>query len=474
MNIDQKRARLEEVRSTLLAIAERGTDLEGQDAEDWESLNTEFDQLREAIAGHEAREARVAEVRAFAMNPANVEPASPQVMRKVESQGYDIRNMSTQQKIDAARKVNEEFRGLNPEQQERVEGLIGGDGDGFDTDDGLASRATELVLRTGRPEYRSAFRKILRDPLMGIHTMSDDEKRAVAEARAMSTTDASGGYAIPFGLDPTFIQIGNGSTNPFRRISRTITTGAIDKWRGVTVTEVSASWDAEGSSVSDDTPTWAQPEIDLYKAACFIPASFESMGDLAGLESDLRVLVMDAKDRLEASTHATGTGSAQPWGVVNALSPNAASLVTATTRGTFAIGDLFALSEAIPARWEGSNLAFVSHKNVLNDVRQFGTSNNYYGFTVDLTAGGVPAVLGSPWYTASGVTSTLTTGTHIAIHGDFQRAYYIVDRLGATMSYIPHLFSTTTGLPTGQGGWYTYWRGGADVVVDNALRLLKL
>jgi predicted phage gp36 major capsid-like protein len=49
-----------------------------------------------------------------------------------------------------------------------------------------------------------------------------------------------------------------------------------------------------------------------------------------------------------------------------------------------------------------------------------------------------------------------------------------VDRLGATMSYIPHLFSTTTGRPTGQGGWYTYWRGGADVVVTNALRLLKL
>jgi HK97 family phage major capsid protein len=474
MNIDQKRARLDEVRSNLLAIAERGTDLEGEDAENWESLNSEFDSLREAIAGHEAREARVAEVRAFAMNPANVETTSPQVMRKVESDGYDIRSMSPMERSDTARKIIEEYRGLTAEQRERVEDLVVGGYDDADfTEDTLPSRATELVLRTGRKQYRSAFRKILKDHDLAPMILTDEEKRAVVESRAMSTADGGGGYAIPFGLDPTFLYIGNGATNPFRQISRQITTGAIDQWRSTTVTEVSASYDAEAAEVGDDTPTWAQPTIDLYKAAAFIPISYEALGDIANIESEVRRLLDDAKNRLEAQQFATGSGTSQPWGIVNALSPVAASLVTVATRGTFAVADVYSLQEAIPARWEGENLSFVGHKNVLNDIRQFGTSNNYHGFTVDLTQAGPSKVMGSPFYTSSGVTSTITTGNHILVYGDFSN-FYLVDRLGMTMNFIPALFSTGSARPTGQAGWYAYWRHGSDSVNDNAFRLLKL
>jgi HK97 family phage major capsid protein len=64
-----------------------------------------------------------------------------------------------------------------------------------------------------------------------------------------------------------------------------------------------------------------------------------------------------------------------------------------------------------------------------------------------------------------------TTEDYILIFGDFDN-YVIADRVGMTVEFIPHLFHTTTNRPSGQRGWYAYYRVGADSVNNGAFRLL--
>jgi HK97 family phage major capsid protein len=66
-----------------------------------------------------------------------------------------------------------------------------------------------------------------------------------------------------------------------------------------------------------------------------------------------------------------------------------------------------------------------------------------------------------------------TTGAaNILVVGDFSN-YVIAQRAGMSLEFIPNLFDTTTGRPTGSRGWYAYARHGFDSVADNAFRLLQ-
>jgi HK97 family phage major capsid protein len=58
------------------------------------------------------------------------------------------------------------------------------------------------------------------------------------------------------------------------------------------------------------------------------------------------------------------------------------------------------------------------------------------------------------------------------IYGDFSN-YVIADRIGMTVEFIPHLVGANR-RPTGQRGWYAYYRVGADSVNDGAFRMLNV
>jgi HK97 family phage major capsid protein len=83
-------------------------------------------------------------------------------------------------------------------------------------------------------------------------------------------------------------------------------------------------------------------------------------------------------------------------------------------------------------------------------------------------------LLGKAVYEATAQSGTFTTGQLIAVVGDFNY-YKIVDRIGMNIELIPHLFGPAQGnLPTGQRGYFAYWRVGAKVLDANAFRTLKL
>ncbi|WP_432124056.1 phage major capsid protein [Streptomyces sp. C10-9-1] len=333
-------------------------------------------------------------------------------------------------------------------------------------DDGDA-RIARHCLATSSPEYLRAWSKVAAGK---GHMITPDEQRALE--RAMSLTDNAGGYLVPFQLDPTVIITANGSRNQIRQAARqVVATG--DVWNGVSSGAVSWSWDAEGAQVSDDATTWAQPTVPIHKAAGFVPISIEALEDEANVTQEVARLLAFGRDTLEAAAFTTGSGSGQPTGIVTALA-GGGSEVAPTTAETFAAADVYKLDNALPARYRAM-ASWMANRSIYNLIRQFDTGGGAQMWE-RIGADVPPELLGRPALEAEDMDgafdASATANNYLMVYGDFSN-YVIADRIGMTVEFIPHLVGANQ-RPTGQRGWYAYYRVGADSVNDAAFRLLNV
>lgn len=327
----------------------------------------------------------------------------------------------------------------------------------------------QMLLATTSSEYTSAFMKAIRSKgqLAGLTTGEQ-----FALQRAMSLTDTEGGFLVPFMLDPAVILTANGSFNQVRQIARVVQTQG-DKWHGITSAGVTGSWDGEGEEVSDDSPTIGQPDIPVYKGDVFVAQSFEVQADAAGLADEIATMIAFERDRMESIAHVTGSGTGQPTGLITALvAAGGSTIVTSATTDTFAVADVYALDDALPERFS-LNASWLAHRRIYNKMRQFDTNGGaaLWGQLAD----GIKAdLLDQPDYRAEAMDGTINASqeNYVLVKGDFSN-YVVVDRIGTTLSYIPHVFGEN-GRPTGQSGWYAYFRTGGDVVNPGAFRLLNV
>lgn len=434
--------------------------------EEWDSKKTDYDKAID-------RERKVAEVMRAALTPVQTEGGSgpdarrgPEVMRRVDP--YDE---STQQELvrslwgkgafsesDAISRANAAIerapRHVDDRAKERLDFLV-------NLDNRHAPLIARHMLLTGSDEYHNQFREYV----ASRGTYVGEALRA-----AMSLTDANGGYLVPFTLDPTIILTNAGVAGPLRSIS-TIKTIATDTWNGVTSAGVSAEWTAEGVEAADASPTVGQPTITPKKADAWVFGSYEVLAD-SGFAAELGRLLADAKVRLEEAAFATAnTGATIPRGVVAGVAAVTASIVTAATTNAFVVGDVYNSSDALRPR-DASQASWIANKKIFSLIRQFDTSGGS-AFWANLGMGVPQMLLGQPVYECSTMTSVVSTGANILLAGNFAE-YYIVDRVGMSVIYDPMVKSTGNGRPTGQGGWYAFWRVGADVVDAAAFRLLQL
>jgi HK97 family phage major capsid protein len=338
------------------------------------------------------------------------------------------------------------------------------------------SSIARLVLATTSPAYVRAFAKLAR---FEENLLSVDEQRAVQGVkelqRAMSLTGSGGGFLVPFQLDPTVIITANGSNNEIRRVARqVVATG--NRWNGVSSGLVSWSWDAEATQVSDDATTFAQPGIDIFMARGFVPISIEAEADEQNVSATVAELLAGGREVLEAAAFINGTGTGQPWGIVAALTGTGSEIASATA-DTLAVGDIYSLWGALPTRYR-RNANWVANTLIYNRIRQFDTAGGSALWTT-IGNGTPPNLLGGAPLEAEDMTGTITAAQNnrVAVVGDFSN-YVIADRIGLTVEFIPHLFQQTTagsgfGRPTGQRGWFAYYRTGADSVNDAAFRMLN-
>jgi HK97 family phage major capsid protein len=339
----------------------------------------------------------------------------------------------------------------------------------FDDKAGTLSRQ---CIITSQPAYMRAFAKLATNK---PHSLTAEEQRAIAEVeefRAMSLTDSAGGYLVPFQLDPTVIVTSAGLRSDIRQVARTVVAIG-DTWNGVSSANVSWSFDPEGTEVSDDSPAFAQPSIPNYMARGFVPISIEALQDEQNVAAAVGELLAGGKDDLEANKFILGSGSGEPTGIITALLAASPTVtVNSTTTDTFAIGDIYKLQGSLPARYR-SNAVWLANNLVYSLIRQFDQYGGG-GFWTNLTGGRPPELMGYPAIEAEAVDGVInaTQENYIAVFGDF-RNFVITDRIGMAVEFIPHLVGANR-RPTGQRGWFAYYRTGSDSVNDGAFRLLDV
>jgi HK97 family phage major capsid protein len=316
------------------------------------------------------------------------------------------------------------------------------------------SNIARHILLTGGDDYRDAFQAYIEDP------------QGQAQRTALSLTNANGGYLLPFVLDPTVILTNAGSANPWRRISNVKQTTS-NTWNGVNSAGVTAAWLAEAGVAADATPTVGNIVVTPAKAAAWVFGSYEVLED-TDFGQQLPRLLADAKDRLEEAAFATGSGSGQPQGAVN----GATTVVTTATTTVIALADIYATQAALPARFRNApGCSWVANVSIINKIRQLDTAGGA-SFWTNLGKGQPETLLGAPIYESTTMSSSVATTTLEAIFGDFGQ-FIIVDRVGVSMVYEPLVKDTSTARPTGQAGWFMFWRTGSQLSTINAFRVMK-
>jgi HK97 family phage major capsid protein len=472
--------RLDEIRTRQSAIQTSLTDLEaGEDTEDnrtrSDALLEEWDELKTELVPLAERAAKIAAVRAAMADEANLEDGSDgeqtNIQRMSGTTGPDFHQRA---KIDPFKGLEDVKSGLTSPEQVRSRAMQAVDdyhtrSDHWQLSDSAAENAARLIqkggkafgtniarqmLSTGSPEYLAAFEAYLTDP------------GGYAARAALSLTSANGGYLVPFTLDPTIILTNSSSANPYRQIA-TVKTTTTNNWNGVTSAGMSAEWTAEGTEAADATPTVGNLQIVPTKADAYLFGSFEVLSD-SDFASQMPDLLADAKDRIEETAFAVGTGSTQPNGVIPR--GTSASMLTGTAATGPNAADVYTLQGALPARWRGprANNVWLMNLATINKLRN---TPKFTGATVSIVddSGDLPKLLGKPIYESTSILGVYTTGNKVIAYLD-ARQFYIVDRVGMSIVYDPVVLGTNR-RPTGQGAWYSFWRVGSDVSTSNAVRV---
>lgn len=477
MTIQELESRLEEIRSRREELNKEfdGKLFSKEAKEEWEGLDEEertkeklVKELRFRSEVIEERKGnsrnREGEVEFHTARPGAVRGDAIWDLSDIRSAVNDPEQMAAQLKERGKRAI-EQSRFAHPDLstedgQERVSAAV-------EALDGADAKMSLHLLRTGNPAYKRAFAKAInRQPL------------SPAEQRTISLTAEKGGFLLPYELDPTVILVSNGVVNPIRGLA-TVKQTTEQVWKGVTSGGMTARYrEAEGEEAADNSPTFAQPEITCHDADAYGEWTFAFGQDYGSIASELAMMVAEAKDELEASKFASGTGEKEPFGVLT----GAEEVVETATEKVFAPRtDLTNVLEALPPRWQ-AQAAWLAHPNIYHLVSQaesegggplWQTLNSLQGGVGTTKDGRVPRpLLEYPAYRLTTMQPSVTQGKSIALFGDFSK-YVIADRIGMYAKPVDSV-PGENGRPTGKEGLYFFWRNGAKALNKAPFRKLKV
>lgn len=344
--------------------------------------------------------------------------------------------------------------------------------------DKAKARLAKLVERHKGEDYGAVSRRIIgtSDPkyveAWGSYIRSGGQMPGGRLQAVLQTySDSDGGFAIPVTIDPTFINVSDGTVNPLRSISRieTITTKS---WQAVTTEGVTAAYVGERttSGAADGAPSDVDdPTATPVRADVAVDVSLEYLADYgsAALLSEIGSLIATSKDDLEADKFVQGNGSGEPEGIIWKLDDDGNSIVETATNDVYALEDVDSLIAALGPRFR-SRAQFMANLAIYQITRGFGDAGQTAGTIYDPVS---KVLRGYAANEASSMDDVATDGKEILLLGDFSK-FVIVDRLGLTTRVLDT--RDTNGRPTGGSTIYAAWRNTTKVLAVNAFRLLKV
>jgi HK97 family phage major capsid protein len=456
----------------------------------WDADTAEIDALERDIAAWDDRQATLKRYAEEDVNKPGAEkrsyPAVASFVRKTEADIYDVSAPEragspegrAQMYRDNAMRAVETARYAHPAADlDKTRAQLSRWVDTIDTSDKELARR---IITTGSPLYYRAFTKYVAG-----RPLSPEEQRAGA---LTVQTDATGGFAVPFWLDPTLVAAGaHTSINPYRRACKVIPIVGTDTYHGVTAAAAVVTRAAENAAVTEGGPAIGQISAIVGKVHGMVTMSKELLQDRPDIASEMAVLIAEAKDTEEESIFTIGIGDAlgagyNPIGMLPAHGTAGAFTHTDTAVSvTLSIGDLYVLEAALPVRHR-MNAQWFMGRTTLRTIQGMETVGGQlfggvnYARTPDPentpTGNTGTTLLGYPVNEVPSAPTGLVANTPVACLCDPQK-FYVIERVGMTVELIQNLWAAAQ-MPTGQSGLYAWWRNTAKPADINAGRIMTI
>jgi HK97 family phage major capsid protein len=274
-------------------------------------------------------------------------------------------------------------------------------------------------------EYRDAWLTYVR---YGMSSLTQPQLRAMGEG-----TGSAGGYLVPQNVGQKIVELLQ-SENFVRQYATVITTSSTTVIPAETAIG-SASWVAEGASLTDTAPTFGNPTLSAYALAALIKVSQELLQDSGfDLESYIASVVARQFAAAEEAAFVDGDGSGKPTGIFRSASTG----VTAASATAIAADELISLYYSLSSPYR-SRAIWIVHDTTAAAIRKLKDSSGQYLWQPGLSAGSPDTLLGRPLYTSSSA-PTIGAGKKSVLFGDLS-FYWIGDRAGRTLQRLNELFA---------------------------------
>lgn len=290
------------------------------------------------------------------------------------------------------------------------------------------------------------------------------------KADITTTTDASGGYAVPENVDRMIMQIER-DANPLRAACNNISIN-VSEWKKLVSTNGAGSgWVGETAArPKTDSPQLTQVALsfgELYANPATTQKALDEM--VTPVEQWLAEEVGYEFADKENLAFTSGTGTNMPKGILAytlAATPNFGQIkqVISEAVGEFDYDDFITLESAIKAGYRNNAMLMTSRSGVTN-LRKLKLDNKY--LWQPSQQAGQPSTLGGYAILENEDMPAFASGANAYVFGDFRRGYTIADVFGTRVLRDPY-----TNKP--YVGFYTTKRLGGGVVDSTALAVATI
>lgn len=288
-----------------------------------------------------------------------------------------------------------------------------------DRDEAVAiyDKAFELFIVNGMGDLDNEQRRALRS---GFHPTDTKEIKA---ADGIGTGSA-GGYLVPQGFRQEIIekQKAYGSVQSVATVLNT-DTGATLPWPTNDDTANVGALLAENTQATEQDFTLGTAQLGAYKyTSKLVRVSIEFLQDVDWLDAEgwIQRKFAERLGRIHNQHFTTGTGSAQPQGIVT----GAVNGKTAASTTVFTADELIDLQHSIDPAYRNERSKFMLSDAALVIARKLKDSQNRYLFEAR-TTGDTPSLIAGAEYVVNPDMAVPATGVKSVLYGDFQAGYVV-------------------------------------------------
>jgi HK97 family phage major capsid protein/HK97 family phage prohead protease len=339
--------------------------------------------------------------------------------------------------------------------------------------DALGSRLDKIEARLNRPGAPAIIAHKGSNGEVETKAFLDYVRAGEIDRKALSVA-SNGGVLVPEVLlneiQRVLIQV-----SPIRSIARVTSVGVPIVSLPKETSAPTAAWVGEATASTESSSVYGTPQdIKAHNLRAHTDASLNVLEDSQfDLQSEIVNGIAKAFAKKEGAAFVNGTGDAnnQPTGFLT--SPAAGSIVDATPLGGAmpTADDFMTAFYELPSEY-AANAVWILNRSIMGAIRKMkAESGDYIWSSSDSRASlafpHAGTILGAPVVEVPDMPN-LGAETVVAIVGDFQEAYRIIDRVG--LDVVRDDFTQRT---VNNVRFHARKRVGGDVVNANALRFLK-